>query len=388
MASENDKWISFNAKTGKLAIRFRVRGQRKQFYLGTGLKDNKTNRDVVCARVEIIQRDIALKRFDSTLESYKFGNYKNPVILLNKLFLGEVWEKFVYFQKQHLEKSTLEAEYKSITKVISELSNQSLEDAVIIRALLLEKYSYYTAHKTLAAFSRCCKWGVDSALIESNPFEKVQLPKPRKQSNEDENKAYTLKQRDLIIKAFESHLKFSHYGNLVKFLFWTGCRPGEAFALTWGDISLDCTRISISKAYASRVHLLKGTKNNKRRVFLSSQGTKLQLLLLELRPDLPDPKQLIFKRSSGQRMNLRISDRFWRGYSTKGYHYNGVVADLAEQGIIPYLSFYSTRHTFATWAIASGISPEKVAYWLGDNVQTVLEYYCHPDVTKAECPDF
>jgi integrase len=388
MTNENDKWISFNAKTGKLAIRFRVRGQRKQFYLGTGLKDNKTNRDIVRARIEIIQRDIALKRFDSTLESYKFGNYKTPVISLNKLSLGEVWEKFVDFQKQHLQQSTLEAEYKSITKIISELSTKSLNAAAIIRESLLKKYSYHTAHKTLAAFSRCCNWAIDSGLIELNPFEKIQLPKPKKQSNEDEGKAYALEQRDLIVRAFESHPKFSHYSSLVKFLFWTGCRPGEAFALNWGDVNADCTRISITKAYASRVRILKGTKNNKKRVFSTSEGSRVQSLLFELRPDRLDPKELLFKSSSGQKMHLRISDRFWRGYSTKGYQYKGVVAELAEQGIIPYLSIYSTRHTFATWAIASGISPEKVAYWLGDDVQTVLSYYCHPDVTKTECPDF
>ncbi|WP_228058291.1 hypothetical protein [Nostoc sp. LEGE 12447] len=56
--------------------------------------------------------------------------------------------------------------------------------------------------------------------------------------------------------------------------------------------------------------------------------------------------------------------------------------------VVPYLKAYSTRHTFATCAIAFGVSPEKVAYWIGDNVQTVLRYYCHPDVTKSECPDF
>jgi integrase len=386
--SAEDKWINVNKHSQKIFIRFRVRGFSKQFYLGTGLKDNKTNRDIVRARIEIIQRDIALGRFDSSVESYKFGNYKNPVVPLNKLSLREVWEKFVDFQKQHLQKSTLETEYKSITKILSELSSQSLDDAVIIRDLLLRKYSYHTAHKTLAAFSRCCNWGINSGLIDSNPFEKVQLPKPKKQSNQDEGKAYTLKQRDLIIRAFESHLKFSHYSSLVKFLFWTGCRPGEAFALTWGDVNADCTRISITKAYASRVRILKGTKNNKRRVFSTSEGSKIQSLLFELRPDHPDPKQPIFKSISGQRINLRISDRFWRGYSTNGYQYNGVVTGLAEQGIIPYLSIYSTRHTFATWAIASGISLEKVAYWLGDNGQTVLAYYCHPDVTKTECPDF
>lgn len=386
--SVKDKWISVNKHGQKLIIRFRVKGFSKQFYLGTGLKDNKINRDIVHARIEIIQRDIALGRFDATLESYKFGSYKKSVITSRIVSLSEIWNKFVEFQNQYLEKSTLETEYKTITKIISELSTQSLDAAAIIRESLLKRYSYHTAHKTLAAFSRCCNWGINSGLIESNPFEKVQLPKPKKQSSEDEGKAYTLEQRDLIIKTFESQAKFSHYSSLIKFLFWTGCRPGEAFALTWGDISPNCTRISITKAYASRVRLLKGTKNNKRRVFSCQQESKLQSLLFELRPDSPDPKDLLFKSSSGQKMNLRISDRFWRGYSAKGYQYNGVVAELAEQGIIPYLSIYSTRHTFATWAIASGASPEKVAYWLGDNVQTVLSYYCHPDVTKAECPDF
>ncbi|MGL5131945.1 MAG: tyrosine-type recombinase/integrase [Planktothrix sp.] len=384
---KEDKWISCNSRTGKLTIRFRVRGFSKQFYLGTGLKDGKINRDIVSARKEIIQRDIALGRFDCTLESYKFGNYnKNFIVPLNKLTLGELWAKFVDFKSQHLEKSTVENGYKNITKIIVQLPTQSLDDAAIIRDFLLKRYSYYTAYKTLSAFSRCCVWGIDSSLIESNPFEKIQLPKPKKQSSE--GKAYTLEQRDLIIAAFESHPKFSYYSSLVKFLFWTGCRPGEAYALTWGDVSVNCTRVSITKAYASRVRLLKGTKNNKQRVFPCYQGAKLQSLLFELRPNCPESKELIFKSKSGQKMNLRISDKFWRGYGSGGYQYKGVVTEMAEQGIIPYLNFYSTRHTFATWAIASGASPEKVAYWLGDDVLTVLKYYCHPDVTKTECPDF
>jgi integrase len=61
---------------------------------------------------------------------------------------------------------------------------------------------------------------------------------------------------------------------------------------------------------------------------------------------------------------------------------------LAQKGLIPYLHAYSTRHTFATWAIATGCTPDKVAYWIGDDVQTVLKYYCHPSVSATECPDF
>ncbi|MEH2300015.1 MAG: hypothetical protein V7K88_13565 [Nostoc sp.] len=159
---DEDKWISSNLRTGKLIIRFRVRGFPKQFYLNSGLVCSKTNWDIVRSRKEIIERDIALNRFDPTLKLYKFGNYQKAVVPTEKLSLDKLWDKFLAFQTQHLERSTLESDYKQITKILVELSSQSLEDAPIIRDVLLAKYSYHTAHKALAAFSRCCRWGIDS----------------------------------------------------------------------------------------------------------------------------------------------------------------------------------------------------------------------------------
>ncbi|PAX56513.1 hypothetical protein CK510_10225 [Brunnivagina elsteri CCALA 953] len=35
-----------------------------------------------------------------------------------------------------------------------------------------------------------------------------------------------------------------------------------------------------------------------------------------------------------------------------------------------------------------GVSPDKVAKWIGDRTETVLKYYCHPEVVEADCPDF
>jgi integrase len=387
--TDDDKWIYVDPRTGKLIIRFRVRGFSKQFYISSGLKKNKTNLDIVRNRIELIQRDIALNRFDETLESYKFGNHKQAQKkTIVSLSLRDVWDEFVLFQSQHLEKSTIESTYRQVTLIINELPTQSLDEAAIIREFLLNKYSYHTAYKTLAAFSRCFKWATDSKLLTTDPFEKIQLPKPKKRSDQDTSAAYTLNQRDLIIEAFENHARFSHHSSIIKFLFWTGCRPGEAFALTWADISNDCCKISITKSYASRVRLLKGTKNGKRRVFTCQKESKLRSLLLKLKPHFPNPSDLVFKNQSGQRMTLKVLSNVWRGNQVNGRIYKGLVTELAEKGIIPYLKLYSTRHTFATWAIASGASPEKVAYWIGDNVQTVLTYYCHPDVTKTECPDF
>ncbi|MEH1791602.1 Arm DNA-binding domain-containing protein [Nostoc sp.] len=144
--------IIADPKTKKLNIRFRVNGHSKQFYLSSGLKDSSKNRIIVESRWEEIQRDIALGRFDCTLKSYKFGKYEKVAIPVEKESLDKLWDKFLTFQTQHLERSTLESDYKQITKIVAELSSKSVEDAPTIRDFLLAQYSYHTAYKALTLF--------------------------------------------------------------------------------------------------------------------------------------------------------------------------------------------------------------------------------------------
>jgi integrase len=377
--------VTVDPKSNKLLIRFRVAGYAKQFYLSTGLKDTKPNRAIVESRWELIQREISLDEFDPTLERYKFGD-KKPKVQKVDPTISEIWDKFCEFKFRTLKPSTI-YNYGFIGKLISKLP-QSLDSAPRVREELLNRYSYHVARRTVSAISSACNWAVDSKIISKNPFKKLVLPKQKNQQDDD-IKAFTLQQRDLIISSFESNPTYSHYTPLIKFLFFTGCRPGEAFALCWGDINSDRTKISITKSYATKTSSLGATKNNKKRVFSSGSGSKLQNLLLSISPPSPKPEELVFKSTLGSRVNLRILWRVWNGYWAKDkIFYPGVVKKLSEKGKIPYLTPYSTRHTFATWAIAHGASPEKVAYWLGDNVATVLKYYCHPDVTRTEAPDF
>jgi integrase len=375
--------VTVDPKSNKLIIRFRVTGYAKQFYLSTGLKDNKSNRVIVESRWELIQREIYLGEFDSSLERYKFGSKlpKAEITPKSENTLSELWEKFTQFNKQFLQPTTIDA-YRFTANVISGLPSEPQR----IKDYLLDKYSYSIARKIYADLARCCRWAAQSGYMPNNPFQNP-LPKLKKSSRE-ELAAYTLEQRDLIISAFEHHNKFSHYTNFIKFLFWTGCRPGEVFALTWGDVSPDCTKIIISKSYASKIRLTKGTKNGKRRIFPAAIGGKLQKLLLEMRPSPLKPSELIFRSAGGKQMNHKTLDKVWRGCQSQGYFYPGVVKELSVKGKVPYLKAYSARHTFATWAIATGSSPDKVAYWLGDDVATVLAYYCHPEVSKSDCPDF
>ncbi|OUL28300.1 integrase [Nostoc sp. RF31YmG] len=393
-----DRWISSDKRSKRLVIRFRVKGFSQQFFIGTGLKDTKRNREVVRTKRDAIVNDITLGRFDPTLESYQFrATAITPTALSpkkskqQKYSLGELWNEFTEFQSHQLETTTIKGNYQAIARCIKNLPSQKLTDAVLIRNWLLESTTHFMSWHYILKFNQCCKWAQSEGLITHNPFEQLKVSKPKRKSDQDDRKAFTLEQRDLIISAFEQHERHRHYANLIKFLFWTGCRPGEAFALTWGDISQDCRRILINKS--RNLHGIgKGTKNGKSRVFPCTDGSKLQQLLLTMRSEWQENTDIIFLSKQGNRMSSAILNNVWNRSASKSsgrlQHFSGVVKELADQGLVPYLKPYSTRHTFATWAIATGNSSEKVAYWIGDDVATVLKYYVHPEVTKIDCPDF
>ncbi len=391
-----DKWISVDKRSNKLVIRFSVKGFDKQFFIATGLEDNARNRELVRLRRDAIAQDITLERFDYSLNSYQLQPTRNAVTQpINtesyKYNLLELWTKFTEFKKAILEPTTILSNYKCTERYIKKLPSKSLDKAPLIRDWLLKNSTHYMTWELLVRFSECCNWAMNSGLITNNPFENLKIKKPKKKSTDETYQAYTLEQREIIIKAFENHRLHNHYAPLVKFLFWTGTRLGEAFALTWGDIQGNCTRITINKS-CNLYGIKKGTKNGKKRVFPTAKGSKLQLMLLELQPppNAYNPNELIFKSKTGRPISNNILHDFWSGTHTDNSvrFYPGVVRELAALGKVPYLKPYTTRHTFATWAIASGITPDRVALWIGDEVTTVLRYYCHPNVVDSECPDF
>ncbi|WGV25688.1 tyrosine-type recombinase/integrase [Halotia branconii] len=385
---DDDKWINVDPRTKKLSLRFRVRGFSRQFYLSTGLTDNRRNREILRSKRDAIANDIIFNRFDDSLNSYRpkrlLAKESKESKLITQHSLFELWEKFTQFQEKQLEETTTRHKYKVIAVRIKKFPSQLVEDAPKIRDWLLANYSQFSVWETLIFLNRCCEWAVGSGYLTFNPFVNLQIKKPkRKSTKEDDYKAYNIEQRDFIIKAFELDHVNGHYADLIKFLFFTGCRHGEAFALRWSDIHSNCTRIKINKA-RNLFNIQKGTKNGKRRTFPCQQGSKLQSLLIQLRENANSSDDLIFRSKAGFPMNSDILGNCWR-QSSCGL---GVVRQLANGGKLPYLKPYSTRHTFATLAITSGVTPDKVALWIGDDVATVLKFYCHPESLSAECPDF
>lgn len=393
----DDKWITVDPRSKKLWLRFRVKSFPRQFQLSTGLKDNKRNRDVVRLRRDAITTDIALGQFDPTLERYQFRpsaiapTTSPPGTAKQQYDLQKLWELYTEFQGRQLAETTILTQYRTIALLINKFPTKSLDDASKIRDWLLTNRGHHVSWNSLNCFRRCCEWANESGLITENPFLKLTIQKPKRSSQKDDYRAFTLEQRDLIIQAFEDDSLHSHYSFLAKFLFWTGCRHGEAFALTWGDVANDCCRISINKSCNGH-GIKKGTKNGKKRIFPCQTGSKLQQMLLNYRPKFYNPGDLVFLSKTGRPVNSGMLFAVWSEWRHKNaagiVKHNGVVKHLANNGVVPYLKPYATRHTFATWAISSGVSPDKVALWIGDEIETVLSYYCHPEIVNAECPEF
>jgi integrase len=104
---------------------------------------------------------------------------------------------------------------------------------------------------------------------------------------------------------------------------------------------------------------------------------------LSIRPPAPKPTDLIFTTQHGKPLCSQYLAKVWKGRGDL----LGVVKELAIAGKVPYLKPYTSRHTFATLALAKNIPAIDVAYWMGDEVDTVHKYYSHPTSVKSECPD-
>jgi integrase len=256
---------------------------------------------------------------------------------------------------------------------IKALPTKDLTQAIAIRDHLLTQLSPNAAKRVITYISACCKWAVGSGLIKDNPFagmsEEIKLPK----HDSDAIDPFSREEMNTIIKAFEDTRP--HYAPFVKFLFWTGCRTGEAIALQWKHINSDCTQITFCESYDSALGIRKGTKTGKSRKFPCN--SQVRQLLLSIRPVNPSPDDSVFTSPTGGTMNnTRFSNQVWKGGRVGKKHYKGVIQQLMAEGKIDrYRCPYNTRHTFITLMLAEGLTVSTVAKLVGNSPEIILKHY-------------
>jgi len=142
----------------------------------------------------------------------------------------------------------------------------------------------------------------------------------------------------------------------------TGARWGELAALTRDDVDLERGRLHIRRSWSPKAGAVQAPKNGQGRfVPIAPELVEVMRAWLEVRAAEGWGEQALVFPSEGGR-HLRHFHRTW--------------AALLTRAGIPYRSFHTCRHAFASHALRAGVRPELVQRWLGHSTLSMtLDVY-------------
>jgi len=418
----------------------------KQKTMGLGLRESPENWNLAQSAALRIERDLSDSEnwqllFDPTFVKYGLTvKYTSAALKLAapipepepEMTVGAMWEDYLEWKQPQLEPTTFTIKFcRTYTNILKGLTwNKktrlftntqngvwelslcpSVADLILTHNACAENIkNLFTA--LLEAFTRLQSLG--KTKLTTNPFVIVggvtenKTDKYKSTVNADgtirlwyeiqdteinpkerDRRAFTKDQRDTIIKAFYESDKANvrQAAPLIEFLFLTGCRSGEAFALTWNNIKFDNNQIVIYKSYAGSIKQVKGTKNNDTRLFL--MYPKLRDLLLRIKPADAKPTDLVFQLMCGATYSSETLNQVWnqsKPNRNKEYYHPGIITELVESGAIScYLPPYHTRHTFITLQARSGVDLVMLAGICSTGVDKIHKHYLEHD--KSALPN-
>lgn len=207
-------------------------------------------------------------------------------------------------------------------------------------------------------------------IIKYNPAKRVTLPKKKRVR---ESKALQPEQLKAVLAALEGEpLPFRA---LITFFISTGCRRGEALALTWDKVDFVRREVLINQSmiYLPETGIQSGpTKtDNSRRVALPDETIDLLRKLWAEQAkdrlrlgDLWEDNNLVFPRWNGRPMNPG--------------NVNLELTAFCDRHGLPHINPHLFRHSAASVLLSNGVDVLTVAGMLGhSDVSTTLDTYAH-----------
>lgn len=221
-------------------------------------------------------------------------------------------------------------------------------------------------HSILSAVMRAA---VEAKLRPDNPAWKTRITRGTKREGVF-----------LSVEEFATILHFlpERWTPLVMFLAGTGCRWGEATALTWGDVNTSTTpaTVRIEKAWK---------RAPKGKTVLKQPKSRRSLRTVSLTDDVVhalgepgDTSSLVFPNRLGRKMDhSSFRHNVWLPTIERAQN-----ADLCgEEGVVPLRRAptpHDLRHSHASWLIAAGVPLPFVQARLGhESITTTVGTYGH-----------
>ncbi|MBC1238093.1 tyrosine recombinase XerC [Nostoc sp. 2RC] len=367
---------------GSIIIRFTYSGKEYCFSPLPGSK--YADKFALAKAKEIasnIRNDCMAGYFDPTLTKYKpnalQGRTKEAAIRdaedaraeyearlsVNAVDLLQLFEDYTLFKSKTLASNSM-IDYDRIKNKIRRCPHKLVRDAVQIMQWLVNDHkgtSTSSLEKQWKLINACCKWGVSTDKLQSNPFEdkKNLIPSTKNTGTRDDINPFSDNERKRIIQAFYASDSYKYYAPLVEFLFTTGCRPEEALALQWKHVK--GAKITFCQKLTASGEIEAGTKTqSKRSITINDQ---LRNVVEGIKPVKCDQDDFIFPAKKGGNID-------WHNFANRAW--KSVLGTLPD---IEYRNPYQMRHTAITEMVRSGNDSAMVARWVGNSANMIVKRY-------------
>ncbi len=268
----------------------------------------------------------------------------------NKMF-GRWWKEYLeLYKKNHIKPSSFRSYESVYNNHLTKLELRPLLALSIydVNEMLSDISGTRQRQKVYDMLNGCLEKAVELEFIEKNVCALLPRPKHTKQhfnALEDFDQAKFLND----IQTQNDNCK-----DFFKFLLLTGCRRGEALALTMGDVDFRKMQITINKTKSGNTVGTTKTPSSVRIIPIFKQlYDEVLIKYKDLSPDKP-----IFNLT-----NSIIEKTFY-----KTCRVNNIVG----------YSIHSFRHTFASKCFELGIPALQIQKWLGHkDVHTTQQIYIH-----------
>ncbi len=203
----------------------------------------------------------------------------------------------------------------------------------------------------LTLIRACWQWALEQKYVEINPWNnRVKVPA------KERPEPFTEDEVRRILQVFQEVPRFQHYRDFVEFVLTTGCRTGEAAALTWSGV----------RKQESQIVFFASKTNKIRVVEIPSELTEM---LRHRRLDWGETDatsrrwhERVFTSVRGRPINkANFRDDVWTP-----------VLQLAE---VPYRPPYHCRHTMISHGLDQGLSAIEIAEIAGNTPRTIYQHY-------------
>ncbi|MBE9206646.1 site-specific integrase [Nostoc sp. LEGE 06077] len=374
--------ISLRNNNGSILLRFTYAGERYSFNPVPG--GSYSDKLALAKAEEIankVYQDCITGYFDPTLTKYKpsamksrskesaLQDYEEAKEIIaaresvNAVNLLKLFEDYTQFKSKTLKSNSM-IDYDRIRNKLIKCPHKLVRDAGLIMKWLVDDHkgtSTSSIEKQFKLINACCKWGVASSKLQSNPFEKLKtlIPTTKNSGTKEDVNPFSDEERKCIIEAFKNSKDYCYYAHLVEFLFTTGCRPEEALALQWKHIK--GSKITFCQKLTASGEIERGTKTQDKRSITIDDH--LKTVIDAIKPENCPIDNFVFPAKKGGFID-------WHNFANRAW--KKVLESLPD---IEYRNPYQMRHTAITMMIRSGHDAVLVAKWVGNSPNMIAKKY-------------